>query len=55
MQDVAYLYAADGRDRQNGTTEASDFKDALRMHHVLHQISSSSEEFLGRGNGTTSS
>jgi hypothetical protein len=55
VQDVAYLYAAYARDRQNGTTEASDFKDAVRMHHVIDQISSSSDEFLGRDNGPTSS
>ena len=55
VQDVAYLYAAYGRDRQNGTSEASDFRDAVRMHHVIDQISSSSDEFFGRDNGTTSS
>jgi predicted dehydrogenase len=55
VQDVAYLYAAHARDRRNGTSEASDFRDAVRMHHLIDQISSSSEEFLGRGNGTTSS
>jgi predicted dehydrogenase len=48
VQDVAYLYAAYGRDRQNGTSEASDFRDAVRMHHVIDQICSSSEEFLRR-------
>ena len=48
MQDVAYLYAAHARDRQNGTSEASDFRDAVRMHHVIDQISSSSDEFLRR-------
>jgi predicted dehydrogenase len=55
VQDVAYLYAAHARDRQNGTSEASDFKDAVRMHHVIDQISSSSDEFLGRNHETTSS
>jgi hypothetical protein len=29
VQDVAYLYAAYGRDRQNGTSEATDFRDAV--------------------------
>ena len=48
MQDVAYLYAAHARDRQKDTSEASNFKDAVRMHHVIDQISSSSTEFLGR-------
>ena len=48
VQDVAYLYAAYARDRQNRTSEASDFKDAVRMHHMIDQISSSSNEFLGR-------
>ena len=55
VQDVACLYAAYGRDRQNGTSEASDFRDAVRMHHLIDQISSSSDEFLGRDNRTTSS
>ena len=45
VQDVAYLYAAHARDRQNGTSEASDFRDAMRMHHVIDQISSSSDHF----------
>ena len=32
VQDVAYLYAAHARDRQKGTSEASNFKYAVRMH-----------------------
>ena len=47
VQDVAYLYAAHARDRQKGTSEASNFKDAVRMHHVIDQVSASSDEFSG--------
>jgi hypothetical protein len=54
VQDVAYLDAAYGRDRQNGTSEASDLRDAVRMHHVIDQICSSSEEFLRRDGPTSS-
>ena len=54
VQDVAYLYVAHARDRQKGTSEASDFKDAVRMHHVIDQISASSDEFRRRDNGTFS-
>ena len=55
VQDVAYLYSAYARDRQNGTAEASDFKDAVQMHHLIDQISSSSDEFHRRDNARTSS
>jgi predicted dehydrogenase len=48
VQDVAYLYAAHARDRQNETSEASDFRDAVRMHHLIDQISSSSDGLLRR-------
>jgi predicted dehydrogenase len=35
VQDVVYLYDAYARDRQNGTIEASNFKDALTQHRLI--------------------
>ncbi|MGI4762488.1 MAG: Gfo/Idh/MocA family protein [Janthinobacterium lividum] len=46
VQDVAYLYAAYAHDRQNGTSEASSFHDALKQHHLLDQIARTSETFF---------
>ena len=45
VQDVAYLYAAYARDRKNGTSEASNFRDALRQHQLIDQIVRSSEVY----------
>ncbi|HSN42876.1 MAG TPA: Gfo/Idh/MocA family oxidoreductase [Propionibacteriaceae bacterium] len=44
--DTAYLYAAYARDRANGTHEASNFHDALTLHHMIDQISQSSTAFF---------
>ena len=44
--DTAYLYAAYARDRANGTTEASNFHDAVALHRMIDQISDSSATFL---------
>ena len=45
-QDMAYLYAAYARDRENGTFEASTFKDALKQHYLLDQIAQTSAAFF---------
>jgi predicted dehydrogenase len=45
-QDVAYLYAAYARDSKNGTSESSNFGDAVRQHHLIDQIVQTSETFL---------
>ena len=46
VQDVVYLYAACARDRKNGTSEASNFRDAVRQHHLIDQIVQSSTTFF---------
>jgi predicted dehydrogenase len=46
VQDVAYLYAAYARDRKNGTSEASNFRDAVRQHQLIDQIEQTSEAFF---------
>jgi predicted dehydrogenase len=43
--DVAHLYAAFARDRQNGTSEAPTFKDAVRQHELIDQIAAASKQF----------
>ena len=45
-QDVAYLSAAYARDRASGTSEAGDFRDAVRQHHLIDQIVRTSEAFF---------
>jgi len=45
-QDMAYLYDAFARDRKNGTSIASNFKDALKQHRFIDQITKTSEEFF---------
>jgi predicted dehydrogenase len=45
-QDVAYLYGAYANDLANGTSTASNFKDAVAMHRFIDQIASSSERFF---------
>jgi predicted dehydrogenase len=47
LQDVAYLYSAYVRDRKNGTSEASNFGDAVRQHKLINQIFQTSENFFG--------
>lgn len=46
VQDVAYLYAAHAADRKNGTSEATNFKDALRQHELIDEIVQTSEAFF---------
>jgi predicted dehydrogenase len=48
VQDVAYLYAAYAHDKKNGTSEASNFKDAVLQHHLLDEIVKTSEGFFNR-------
>jgi predicted dehydrogenase len=45
-QDVAYQYAAFARDKKNGTSEASNFKDALKQHKIIDEIIRTSEFFF---------
>ena len=45
-QDVAYLYSAYAKDKKNGTSEASNFRDALRQHYLIDQIVQTSESFF---------
>lgn len=45
-QDLAYLYAAFANDKKNGTSEASSFKDGVKQHHIIDEISKTSEEFF---------
>lgn len=44
-QDMAYLYNAFAKDRRNGTSEASDFNDALKQHYFIDQIVESAQDF----------
>jgi predicted dehydrogenase len=46
VEDLAYLYAAYAHDRKNGTSEASNFTDALRQHQLIDQIVQTSETFF---------
>lgn len=46
-QDLAYLYAAYASDKKNSTSEASNFKDAVRQHHLIDEIYKTSEVFFG--------
>jgi predicted dehydrogenase len=45
IRDIAYLYAAHARDRMYGTSEASNFRDALKQHYFIDQVVQSSELF----------
>ncbi|MEZ0539773.1 Gfo/Idh/MocA family protein [Fibrella arboris] len=45
-QDMIYLYSAYANDRKNGTSEASNFKDAVRQHQLIDQIEQASEAFF---------
>ena len=44
-QDLAYLYAAYASDKKNGTSEASNFRDAVRQHRLIDEIYKTSEAF----------
>jgi predicted dehydrogenase len=46
-QDLAYLYAAFSSDKFNGTSEASNFTDAVRQHHLIDEIYRTSADFFG--------
>jgi predicted dehydrogenase len=46
VKDVVYLYAAYARDKRNGTSEASNFKDALKQHQIIDQIIQTSNSFF---------
>ena len=45
-QDMAYLYAAFASDKKNGTSEASDFRDAVRQHRLIDEMVRTSKEFF---------
>jgi predicted dehydrogenase len=45
--DTAYLYSAYARDRANGTTEASNFRDAVTLHQMIDHVTESSTMFFG--------
>ena len=47
VQDLAYLYAAYASDKVNGTSEASNFRDAVRQHHLIDEIYKTSADFFG--------
>ena len=46
VQDVAYLYAAYARDQKKGTSEASNFRDAVKQHQLIDRIAQTSETFF---------
>jgi len=46
VQDLAYLYAAYVSDKVNGTSEASNFRDAVRQHHLIDEIYRKSAAFF---------
>jgi len=45
--DLAYLYAAYARDRKEGTSEASNFKDAVQQHQLIDRVFQTSEAVFG--------
>ena len=47
QQDVAYLYSAYAQDRKNGTSDASNFADAVRQHRVIDRMFETSEAVFG--------
>jgi predicted dehydrogenase len=47
VQDLAYLYAAYASDKVNGTSEASNFRDAVRQHRLIDEIYKTSANFFG--------
>ena len=46
VQDLAYLYAAYARDQKNGTSEASNFRDAVKQHQLVDQSAQTSKTFF---------
>lgn len=48
VKDVLYLYAAYASDKRNGTSEASNFEDALKQHYLIDQIMESSKSFFNQ-------
>jgi predicted dehydrogenase len=52
QQDVAYLYVAYAQDRKNGTSEASNFKDAVLEHRVIDRMFHTSEAAFSMGGST---
>jgi hypothetical protein len=44
---LAYLYVAYASDKVNGTSEASNFRDAVRQHHLIDEIYKTSADFFG--------
>ena len=47
QQDVAYLYRAYAQDRGNGTSEAANFADAVRLHKIIDQMFQTSKATFG--------
>jgi predicted dehydrogenase len=45
-QDAAYLYSAYAHDRIKGTTTASNFHDAVALHHMIDQVQATSDAFF---------
>jgi len=50
-KDTGYLYAAYGRDRRNGTAEASNFNDTVALHRMIDQVGATSAAFLRKAEG----
>ena len=46
VQDLAYLYAAYASDKVIGTSEASNFRDAVRQHCLIDEIYQKSAAFF---------
>jgi len=44
--DTAYLYAAYARDRATGTSDASNFHDAVRLHQMIDRVIATSHTFF---------
>lgn len=54
VHDVSYLYAAYAADKQHGTATAPDFRDGVRMHHLLDHVTRTAAAFEGRTDTTVS-
>jgi predicted dehydrogenase len=52
VHDVSYLYAAYANDVLQGTSTAPDFRDGVRMHHLIDQITRTAEHFRARHDAT---
>jgi len=46
VQDLAYLYSAYASDKVKGTSEASNFRDAVRQHRLIDEIHRKSAAFF---------